>query len=300
MALLHRVEDFLGRAGYGPRLVPTTGPETAGLLARQAIAEDADLILAAGGDGTINEVAEGMVHSSVPLGILPAGTANVLATEMGLGSRMERVAARLDGCHAERISVGRLTCDRGAARARHFLLMAGAGLDAHIVYHVNPRLKAFSGKLSYWVAGFSLLGHTLAEFQVEAGGQARTCSFALISRVRNYGGDLEIARSTSLFDDQFEIVLFEGSRSFRYLKYLGGVLLRRAAGLRGVSVLRTRKVSLSGPAGCPVHLQIDGEYAGLLPGSVELVPDALTLLIPPEYFRKHSREWAPQPVHQHP
>ncbi len=79
-------------------MAPTTGPATAGAIRAPISSDGADLILAAGGDGTINEVVEGMVHSQVPLGILPAGTANVLAMEMKLGTKLERVAARLDEC----------------------------------------------------------------------------------------------------------------------------------------------------------------------------------------------------------
>ncbi len=77
-------------------MAPTTGPRTAGAIAREHIDRGADLIVAAGGDGTINEVAEGMVHSQVPLAILPAGTANVLAMEMKLGAQLERAAERLE------------------------------------------------------------------------------------------------------------------------------------------------------------------------------------------------------------
>src|SRR5437879_13682300 len=104
----------------------------AAALAREHIGRGADLIIAAGGDGIINEVAEGMVRSAVPLAFLPAGTANVLAMEMKIGSDLERVARQLHEFESRRVSVGHVTCD-GGRTARHFLLMAGIGLDAHIV-----------------------------------------------------------------------------------------------------------------------------------------------------------------------
>lgn len=288
--MLSRAERTLREAGYGPRLVPTTGPRTAGRLAREAISSGADLILAAGGDGTVNEVVEGMVHSPVPLGILPAGTANVLAMEMGMGAGLERVAARLAEYRPARIAVGRLCYAADTVRSRHFLLMTGVGLDAQVVYRVSAPLKARTGKFAYWVAGFSVLGKKLAEFHVEADGEPHTCSFALVSRVRNYGGDLEIASKTSLFDDRFEVVLFQGSSSFRYLRYLVGVGLRSLAGIRGVTIRRAASVKFSAPTDQRIYMQIDGEYAGHLPGSVEMVPDALTLLIPEGYYKKHGRK----------
>jgi diacylglycerol kinase (ATP) len=114
-------------------------------------------------------------------------------------------------------------------------------------------------------------------------GQERRCSFALVSRVRNYGGDFQIARRTSLFDDRFEVVLFEGAASSRYVKYLAGMLTGRLETMRGVSVLRARSVKLGAGAGRPVPIQVDGELAGQTPATIEIVPDALTILLPPGY-----------------
>jgi YegS/Rv2252/BmrU family lipid kinase len=272
-------------AGYEVTLVPTTGPSTAGDIAQRSIQTGAELILAAGGDGTINEVIAGMVKSPVPLGILPGGTANVLANELGLGNNMQAAARRIAACVPRRIALGRLEC---GARSRHFLLMAGAGFDADTVHRVSDGFKARFGKLSYWVAGFAQIVNRLPEFDVAIDGRAHRCSFALTSRVRNYGGDFEIARRASLLDDRFEIVLFEGSHGFRYVKYLMGMTAGRLEGMTGVSFFHARRVVLSAITDAPVHLQTDGEYAGVLPATLEIVPDALTLLIPPDYRTRPS------------
>jgi YegS/Rv2252/BmrU family lipid kinase len=286
-----RAAEILRSDGHNLTIAPTAGPGTATGIAREHIRNGADLVLATGGDGTINEVAEGMVHSRVPLGILPGGTANVLATEMKLGSSLERAAQRLAGCQPHRISMGHVTCADGAV-SRHFLLMAGIGLDAHIVYHVSGSLKARTGKLAYWVAGWSLLGRRLAEFQVDVSGARQRCSFALVSKVRNYGGDLEIARDVSLFDDHFEVILFEGRSTLPYVKYLLGVMLNRLHGMKGVTISRAARLSISAPEDERIYVQIDGEFAGPLPAQVRIVPDALTVLVPPEYERTSRREGA--------
>lgn len=286
-ALLRRAVEVLTKNGHTVTVVPTFGPKTAGSIAREHIERGADLIIAAGGDGTINEVADGMVFSNVPMGILPAGTANVLAMEMGIGSGMEMAAERIEVSAPHRISLGLLTCVDLPA-PRYFLLMAGAGLDAHIAYNVSAAVKARLGKLAYWLAGWSVLGRELPLFTVEANGQNFRCSFALLSKVRNYGGDFAIARSVTLFDDEFEMVLFEGRSTFRYLKYFAGLVFNRHVGMKGVTVSRTREATLSGPEDVQVYTQIDGEVAGHLPAQVKIVPDALTLLIPPEYG-KHLR-----------
>ena len=281
-ALIERAERILTKQGHSVTVAPTTGPRVAGAIAREHIARGADLIVVAGGDGTINEAAEGMLGSPVPLAILPAGTANVLAMETKLGGKLERVAERLGELKPRRISVGHVTCDGGAID-RHFLLMAGIGLDAHVVYRINAALKAKTGKFAYWVAGWTLLGRRLAEFDVEIAGKTRRCSFALLSKVRNYGGDFEIARSVTMLDDQFEVVLFEGGTATKYVKYFAGMALNRLAGMSGVTVMRADAIRVSKPEDLRAYVQIDGEFVGHLPAELKIVPDALTVLLPEKY-----------------
>jgi diacylglycerol kinase (ATP) len=260
--------------------IATTGPGHAGEIARRAVDRGADLILVAGGDGTINEAVNGMVHSDVPLGILPAGTANVLANELGTGKTMERTAAGLADCVPERVALGQISSENAQ---RHFLLMAGAGLDADIVYNLNPKVKEAVGKAAYWIGGFSMVGRRIPEFTVRADGREYRASFALLSRVRNYGGDLEIAPTISLLDDEFEMVLFEGESSLGFLKYMLAVVVHQQKTMPGITILRTRQAAFSAPPDCKIHLQVDGEYAGLVPARVEIVPNALTLLVPPGF-----------------
>jgi diacylglycerol kinase family enzyme len=148
---------------------------------------------------------------------------------------------------------------------------------------MSVELKKKWGKLAYWIGGFSQLVRDLEEFDVEIDGQGYRCSFALVSKVRNYGGDLRIARSVSILDDRFEVVLFAGKSTGRYLKYLTGVAVNQLDGMSGVTILRAHRARFNASADERVYMQIDGEYAGQLPGQVEIAPDALTLLIPPEY-----------------
>ncbi len=261
-------------------MAPTTGPGTAGDIACKAIREGSKMILAAGGDGTLNEVIQGMAHSTVPLGILPAGTANVLATEIGLRG-LERAAEIIPKCVTRRIALGRLDCGE---EQRYFLSMAGAGFDAQIVYDLASGLKERLGKAAYWVAGFAHALKRFPEFEIEIGGTApATGSFALVSRVRNYGGDFEIARHASLAADSFDVVLFRGRNALPYFKYLCGMVAGRLEGMGGVAFQTGREVRVFDPAGRRIHIQVDGEYAGCLPASIVLVPNALTLLVPPDY-----------------
>ena len=179
--------DALTASGHCVTAVATTGPRTAASIARDCVEKGADLILAGGGDGTINEVANGMIGVETPLAILPGGTANVLAVELGVGSNMARAARKIGDLVPARIAVGSI---ENESEQRYFLLMAGAGLDAMIVYNIDAKLKALVGKVAYWVGGFGQFGRSLPEFNVHTNGEEVRCSFALANRVKNYGGDL--------------------------------------------------------------------------------------------------------------
>lgn len=288
--LLQRTIDLIERQGTRARLAPTTGPNTASLMARRYIEEGADLIVAAGGDGTINEITNGMVHSQVPLAILPGGTANVLAHELGMHRSFEAAAGLLSQLVPARISVGLL---RGENYHRHFVMMAGVGLDAQIVNDLNLDLKAVAGKLAYYSGGFRQVFRPIPQFDAHVLTHNRRVGFALASRVRNYGGDLEIARGASLLRPDFEVMLFEGANSVRYLHYMAGVVLGYTARLRGCLTMYADSVTCDAPSMSGVHTQIDGELGCDLPVTVETIPQALTLLVPPAYL---SREQARQQV----
>lgn len=263
--------------GATPRVLATDAAGHATELARQAVEEGADLVLVLGGDGTVNEAANGLVHTGVPLGVLPAGTANVLAMELGLGSHLGPAIERLAQCSAQKVAMGRLN---GATNPpRYFLCMAGAGLDAKIVSETNAALKDRTGKLAYWAAGMAQFGTKLEQLDVRVMGEVHRCGFLLASRVRNYGGDLEIASGASLRRPDFELVLFEGSSPFRYGAYMLATLVRQVQKMPGVRTIATQCAEIL----TPTPLQVDGEYAGCQPAHFEAVPDSLTLLIPPAY-----------------
>jgi YegS/Rv2252/BmrU family lipid kinase len=281
------VEKALGKYGAQVETMATDGPRSAGRIVAAAIASGADLVVVAGGDGTINEAAQSLAGTEIPLGILPAGTANVLACEMRTPGHLSEAADALLSYPAERISIGRIRSRDDAPRT--FLLMAGAGLDAHIVYSLDYTLKRRMGKVAYWLAGFRQFGRTFPEFPVRVDGREYISSFALISKVRNYGGDLEIAQEVSLLDDEFEVVLFHGRESWRYVKYLAAVALRQLRNVKGVTVVRAREVEMSHTTDDRVFVQVDGEFAGHLPARVEIVPSALSLLMPPTYLKSRPR-----------
>jgi diacylglycerol kinase (ATP) len=144
---------------------------------------------------------------------------------------------------------------------------------------VHAGLKRAGGKLAYWVAGLAQFRRNVAGMQLRVDGEAIDCGFALVSRIRNYGGDLEIASGASLRNADFEVVVFQGANPLRYGWYMLGVAVRQVQKLRGVHTRRATSVQIETPA----PSQVDGEYYGREVLTIEAVPEALTLLIPPTY-----------------
>ena len=260
--------------------MPTGCPGDGTHVARKAVADGADLIISAGGDGTLNDVINGVACTQVPVAILPAGTANVLAREIGVGTNPLRAARNLSSLVPRRIAIGLLHAEGEAPR--YFVLMAGAGLDAHIIYNLNLPLKSRLGQFAYWVGASRELVRSQDEFEVIVGGVRRRCTFALASRTRRYAGWMKVARGASLANGRFELVLFEGTATLsNYSRYFGAIFTGRPP-VSGMHVLPAESVVFE-RGGVDVHVQVDGEYAGRLPARVDVVPDALTLLVSPEF-----------------
>jgi diacylglycerol kinase family enzyme len=276
--------EVFRKAGCRVDLFATPGPNKAGELALRAAENGCDCVLAAGGDGTINEAINGLAGSGAVFGALPAGTANVLANELGMGNRPDQGASQLLDAVPVRISLGAI--DAPGLPRRWFALMAGVGLDARIVYELDLSLKARLGKLAYWHGGFRQFGRSVPNFCIAYDGHSHHASFALLTRVRNYGGDFEIARRVRITDDDFEIVVFENSEWHDYLRFFIAVMTNRLYATRGVTIRRATRAEISSPSDSRVYVQADGEAIGCAPVSITAVPDALTLLIPRTYLQK--------------
>lgn len=277
-SLIPRVEAALKAGGEAVHSLPTSGPGDATQLGKRCAAEGARRAYVVGGDGTINEVINGLVGSGVELCPLPGGTANCLAVETGIGTDLVRAARNAAKFSAKRIALG--LCRRPSGEERYFVAMAGAGVDAQIVRDVKPGVKRKLGKAAYWLAGFGSFFNTLPELRVKTEDQEAQVSFALASRVRNYGGDLEIAKNVRLDEPYFETVLFEGKYALGYGLYLLGVMTNTHRGMRGVHVNRTQRLSLEAVNGHPIYVQLDGEAFGELPAQLEVRENALTLVAP--------------------
>ena len=269
---LDQVVRALGARELDVCVARTSGPGDATRLARRAVSEGTDVVAAAGGDGTIREVVAGMIGCNALLGVVPMGTASVLAAELRLPSRPEAVAAVLAGGTARALHVPR-------ANGHPFLLMAGAGFDGAVVESVTPRLKRRLGKgafvlcaLRTWAAG------RRPRIRVEADGAVRLGEWVVITNVSRYAGPYVIAPGADPQAQELAVCLFARASPFA----LGRDLLRAMYGgtVRppGLDILRAHDVAVSAPERVPV--QIDGDTAGALPLRIASTTERIRVLCP--------------------
>ncbi|HEX3354708.1 MAG TPA: diacylglycerol kinase family protein [Terriglobales bacterium] len=278
----------LRQAGIEIAAEPTRGQAEASEQARQAIAEGCDTVFACGGDGTVHDVLQGMVGSGAALGIIPLGTANALAHDLGLP--LSAVAAARASLQAKphRISLGRVEyLESGGQRAaRFFIVAAGIGVDAHLFYKLNPLIKGRLGMLAYYAKALRLwLTHPLEKFPVVVDGTKAEVSQLLAVRIRNFGGALrQLAPGASLERDDLRLVLFHTRSRTVYLRYVARGLLGAAWQVDGVELVNALKVHCHAPrhsqSNSKMYVEADGELLGTLPAEITIAPDALTVLIP--------------------
>jgi YegS/Rv2252/BmrU family lipid kinase len=279
---LPRLVERLAELGIEARPAPTEGPGHASELAGQAVAESMDLALAWGGDGTVNEVARGLLRSPVALGVLPGGTVNVFARETGIP--LDPLAA------CEVLASGRTRAlPVGSASGRPFLLMAGIGLDAAVVDRLNStRLKRRLGVSAFWLEGIHQLAvYPFPIFRVRAGGREYPASTLIAGKLRTYGNGYLITPDAGVDAPWLDVVLFQGRRRIDYLRYLVGVLSASHTGFADVVHFKTERLELEAPSS--VRCQLDGEPLGPAPAWLEVLPGALLAVLPvPAEGRKNS------------
>lgn len=269
--------SHLKSLGVDVELKLTTRPHEATEMAARAARNGSSDVFVAGGDGTINEAIQGLAGTKARLGIIPRGTANVLARQLGLPLDEQEAAVIAARGKSRRIHLG-LAIDETSNAGRYFALMAGIGLDASIVRGVQPSLKKRIGKGAFWISGLShLASWSPHPFTIEIDGREYTATFAAVGKAPRYGGDLAITPGARLDEPEFEVCIIATSNRFRYLRLLSYAL--RDGMPRdnpAVKFIKTDKVRAFGNA--PV--QIDGELIGALPMRFEIAPHSLEVIVP--------------------
>lgn len=234
-----------------------------------------DAVVAAGGDGTVNEVLNGLGSSAggLELGVIPLGTANVLACEIGLDpDDVEQVARTLVFGRSRRVHVG-------LANRRRFLLMAGAGLDAHVVAGVSTALKRRAGKLAYVVESLrQAVGYDFPKLTIRADGVEYEGRMAVACKGRFYGGPFIAAPDADLAAPSLELCILPNPGVAGMLRYGLALPLGRLPALPEVRVVSARHILITGPRGAPV--QGDGDIVARLPAEISIADETVDLICP--------------------
>lgn len=292
---IEKAAHVLKEAGIHAELIPTTGAGSATELARNAVRDGRQLVIVCGGDGTINEVVNGLAGSYVPLAVLPAGTANILAKELEIPWNIPEAARLIARGRLARVALGEVhwseTPKGGpvAPKQRHFLCVGGAGPDGAIVHAIDAARKLRIGILAYWQEGFrQFFTYGFPKFRVRSREHEVTATLVVIGRTKYYGGPFRITTGASLFEDSFEIVAYSGQSRFGMLMCLPAIWLGCLRRVPGIHVWRTAELTCDAEDGAEILSQIDGEAGSPLPLRFRIVPDALTLVLPPDKEHKHD------------
>ena len=271
-----RAQAFLERKGFASEVLVTERSGHAELLARESLKKAPDLIIAGGGDGTINEVINGMVFSGTPLAVLPMGTTNVLAKELALPEDVTGALERALSGTPRRVSLGKIETGEGEqSLSRYFCLMAGMGFDGKAVYDVNDSLKKISGKAAYILSGIrTIFSYPSGEIVIRTEGKEYRAYSAIVGKSSKYGGNLKVTPDASLLDPVLYACIFRGKRPIDILRYFFGILRGTHLVYPDVDYVKSSLLEVQGK----VHIQIDGDYLGLTPARISVVKDALNLV----------------------
>lgn len=251
----------LRRAGRRVVVRKTTGPADATAIAAGLDPGQVETVVAAGGDGTIREVADGLAGGDIRLAILPLGTANVLAIEMGVGLT-PKSAARATTAGQDHAAYA------GLVGKHRFLLMVSAGIDARVVARTSSSVKRTIGKGAYAVAAIQELLRPKWGGPITAlvDGEAISGDLIIVTRAQRYAGPFVIAPDADIRGRSLFVVAPQGRGFWAMLRYAAALFTNRLATLPDVVIREAQEVVLTGPEGHPV--QVDGDSLGTLPVTI--------------------------------
>ncbi|KAB8140575.1 diacylglycerol kinase family lipid kinase [Chloroflexia bacterium SDU3-3] len=273
---IHEACAVWREAGWQIDLQPTEGPGDATNIARTAAERGYHAVIAAGGDGTVNEVVNGLVGTKAALGTLPVGTVNVWAREIGLPLQPRAAAEMLLRSDTRRIDVGK-------AGDRYFLLMASLGFDAAVTASVGSDQKRRLGALAYIVEGVKVaFRYQGVRSRVTLDGKTIRGRYlmAVMGNSQLYGGVVKLTADAVIDDGLLDVCLIKG-RSLRAAPLrLWSILTRRYSEDPRISYFRAREVNFL--TSRPMDVQVDGDHIGTSPMRFSAVPGAIYALLPPE------------------
>lgn len=301
--------ELLVKRGIDVDAQATAGPEDANRLAREATHSGVDIVVSYGGDGTINEVIQGMANSETALAVWAGGTSNVVARDLGIPFDMPGLADTIAAGKTKRIALGLARADAETRRhgdsakvshdkastltiesiaasprprvagSRYFLMMAGIGLDASIARGVNQNLKRRTGEFAFWLSGIKHFFQWRGEpFRIEVDGHCYESTFALVGNGKGYGGGMMITPGARLEEPWFEVfIMAPMSNNFAYLPALRACMQGKPQ-VAGATLIKGKHIEAN--SAHEPWVEADGEIIGPLPMTFDVVPDSLSIIVP--------------------
>jgi YegS/Rv2252/BmrU family lipid kinase len=273
-AVVEEVVQAWSAAGWTVRQQATNGPGHATLLARAAALRNYDIVAALGGDGTVNEVINGLAGSETALAALPLGTVNVWVRELGLPVQALPAAQALVDGELRAVDLGR-------ANGRYFLMMAGIGIDAAVTAEVRADEKRRLGALAYLLQATRLAGRyrgPRTTLIIDGRRVKGRMIQVVVGNSRLYAGLLQVTHQALIDDGLLDVCLIRGDSVLLLPWHALWVLLRRHSNNPDIEYYRARSVTIA--ASRPLAVQVDGEAIGTTPMTFEIAPRALRVLIP--------------------
>ena len=270
---LAAITAVMESCGFSAEVLPTEGPDDAGRFARRICAEEAEpFIIAGGGDGTVNGVVNGLTPGMATLAVIPLGTSNVLAREIGIVS-IDDALRRIARGRAESMSVGVL--EKGEF-SRHFLLMAGIGFDGAVVEQVRLGEKRALKQGAYILSALRCLRSWTEEpFEVTVDGESIACHSVIVCNAAKYGGKFMLAPGADIFTPGFELVCITGCKRETYFRVSTRLLSGKGLEGKDIALLKGADITVSGER--PV--QLDGDYVCHAPVRLRAVRDFVRLIV---------------------
>jgi diacylglycerol kinase (ATP) len=267
--------DRMRREGLDLVSAPTEGPGHATEIVRAFLGKGVEVVAVCGGDGTISEAACGLAGAQVPLAVLPGGTSNVLARELGIPLDIPSAAGLLRTGRTRRV---RLL----AANGRPFLLWVGAGIDARIMARVRPGLKRWLGRAGIFVTcAAEYARYEFPRLEVTVDGAPHGATFAVLCHARHYAGDWIIAPEASIESDSMEAMLFSGTNLWQLLVLFKQMQLKKSGHLRlpEVEIVRGREITIRSLERYAVEAHADGDAVLETPLTCRVLPDTVAILV---------------------
>lgn len=285
--------EVFRRAGVDTTVEATAGPGTAPAQARDAADAGYDALIVCGGDGTVHEVLQGLVNRNTALGVLPLGTGNALANDFGLPRDPTRAAQMLLDSHVRPLRLPRMDFEnsvgRVADRSRYFIVGAGIGADAHLVYRLTLAFKHRWGMAAYYAEAWRQwfrYPYPLFEVEFREGDRVRReqVSQVLAIRIEWMGGLLRrLAPGASIERDDLRLVLMKSRRRWPYLRYITGVQLNRSWLGSEIELVYATQLTCRMLDPSRIFAEADGELLSTLPVTIAMTDATVNLLLPKKH-----------------